>query len=239
MPLCGHFIRLDCAPAVVSYRKHHADFSYVYLPSRRAVLASRRAFCSVHSWRRGRAPETEHPAAVGSLLSIKIVVMPGVPRCPRWRRHEVHDIPRSRFGATVSWWKVGPRARTCASCVCVTASPGVVSERVRVMVEKIGDGLKSWYFPNLRRPCYSAPPNSTLPPHPSPVHHIPVRPSASQYACGRRRSSFYHIPPMSASYSAKAAAQIGPPVMPWRSPVAVVHRLIVLQSRNHLCHSDL
>ena len=43
MPLCGHCIRLDCAPAVVSYRKHHHDFSYVYPPSRRVALARRAA----------------------------------------------------------------------------------------------------------------------------------------------------------------------------------------------------
>ena len=43
LPLCGHCIRLDCAPAVVSYRKHHHDFPYVYPPSRRVALARRAA----------------------------------------------------------------------------------------------------------------------------------------------------------------------------------------------------
>ena len=43
LPLSGHCIRLDCAPAVVSYRKHHHDFSYVYPPSRRVALARRAA----------------------------------------------------------------------------------------------------------------------------------------------------------------------------------------------------
>ena len=54
LPLCGHCIRLDCAPAVVSYRKHHHDFPYVYPPSRRVALARRAALA-----REPRAGETE------------------------------------------------------------------------------------------------------------------------------------------------------------------------------------